>query len=407
MEFTSFTIDVTSKMSKDEKKKIGFFASPISIIDKLMKSTIEYTTKNNIQINHILEPSCGTCEMVHYCDSILDNVTIDAIELNTGIYEAIKTLQFKNKVNIIHGDFLTYSNPSKYCFTLANPPYIVCKKTDVPKKYQKYITGRPNLFCVFILQSIEMTKPSGLLAFIVSKSILNSIYYSKIRQYIKQTCKIVEIIDFQENNKFLDTDQSTVGIILQKNDDESFINAFDNYTLLINEMYIFTTNKSKLESIFSGSTTIQKLGLNVRTGNVVWNQHKEKLTEDANKTKLIYSTNITKDNKIELTSFKNAEKKQYIDLPGKTEPTLAVYRGHGNSNYTLQYALVDFESYLCENHVNEIYSPIPMEREALLTLFNTIIKSFKNEKTAEFIELFVGNNSLSQKELETVFPIYL
>ena len=251
-----------------------------------------------------------------------------------------------------------------------------------------------------------------MLAFIVSKSLLNSIYYSKIRQYIKTTCKIIEIIDFEESKKhFIDTDQPTIGIILQKNNIDHIhsanTNVTDNYTLFINEMYIFTTNKSKLESIFKGATTIQKLGLNVRTGNVVWNQHKEKMSNDINKTKLIYSTNITKEHTIVLTSFKNAEKKQFIDIPGKSEPTLAVYRGHGNSNYKLNYALIDLDSYLCENHINEIYSPKPMEREKLIELFNKIIKSFENEKTTEFIKLFVGNNSLSQKELETVFPIYL
>jgi hypothetical protein len=48
-----------------------------------------------------------------------------------------------------------------------------------------------------------------------------------------------------------------------------------------------------------------------------------------------------------------------------------------------------------------------MERESLIELLNKIMKSFENNKTIEFIKLFVGNNSLSQKELETIFPIYL
>ena len=406
-QFSELTMNITTHLSKNEKKLYGFFASPKSIVDKLLDSVIEYAETNSIIIQNILEPSCGTCEIINCCDKLFENCSMDAIEIHPTIYNAIKTLTFKNKVNIIHGDFLKHPLEAKYCFVIMNPPYLVCKKADVPKKYQEYIIGRPNLFCVFIIHSIEMAKPSGLLAFIVSKSLLNSIYYEKIRQYIKKTCKIIEIIDFQEDSQFIDTDQSTVGIILQKNSYENTINHVDNYTLFINEMYIFTTNKSKLEIVLQGSTTIEKLGLNVRTGNIVWNEHKEKLTSDSNKTKLIYSTNITKDNNILLTSFKNAEKKQYIDIPGKKEPVLAVYRGHGNSNYKLNYALIDFDSYLCENHLNEIYSKQPIEREMLIDLLNKIMKSFENEKTLEFIKLFIGNNSLSQKELETIFPIYL
>lgn len=407
-QFTKLTIDITDYMSKNEKKLYGFFASPKVIIEKLLNSILKYIKINNININSILEPSCGTCEIVHVCDKIFDNCVIDAIELNPTIYNAIQHLTFKNKVNIIQGDFLKKNqDDKKYCLTVVNPPYLVCKKTDVPKKYHEYIVGRPNVFCVFIIHSIEMTKESGLLAFILSKSLLNSIYYDKIRKYIKKTCKIIEIIDFQEDNKFIDTDQSTVGIVLQKYSYGELIHEMDDYTLLINETYLFTTSKSKLETILQGSTTIQKLGLTVRTGNIVWNEHKEKLTSDDSKTKLIYSTNITKDNKIMLTSFKNNEKKQYINIQGKSEPILAVYRGHGNSTYKLNYALVDFQSYLCENHINEIYSQKPMERETLIELLNKIMKGFENNKTTEFIKLFVGNNSLSQKELETIFPIYL
>ena len=35
-----------------------------------------------------------------------------------------------------------------------------------------------------------------------------------------------------------------------------------------------------------------------------------------------------------------------------------------------------------------------------------ILSSFKNQKTQQFIDLFLGNNGLSKTELESIFPIY-
>ena len=47
-----------------------------------------------------------------------------------------------------------------------------------------------------------------------------------------------------------------------------------------------------------------------------------------------------------------------------------------------------------------------MKHNDLLELYEKIIKSFENPKTKKFIEIFLGNNSLSKTELETIFPIY-
>ena len=82
-------------------------------------------------------------------------------------------------------------------------------------------------------------------------------------------------------------------------------------------------------------------------------------------------------------------------------------RGNGNSKYKLNYAVITEGPYLIENHLNEIYSPTQMSKSELLGLYKKITDSFKNPKTQEFIDLFLGNNGLSKTELETIFPIYI
>ena len=404
-QFSSLTIEITKKLTKTEKKNFGIYITPKSIIERLHKSVFHHLGENKSKIKNILEPSCGTCEIVNYCDNCYTDVTIDSIEYNEKIFDKIKELSFKNKVNVIKSDFLKFKPDKHYDLINGNPPYFVCKKSDVPNEYEEYIRGRPNIFGLFILHSLSMLNPGGILAFIIPKSFLNSIYYSQIRNYIKDTCSIVKIDDYSDLNDFIDTEQSTFGLIIQKNITQISVSEC-NYSILFNGNYIFTDDSTKLRELFEGSTTLEKMGLKVRTGQIVWNEHKNELTDNDEDTILIYNSNISNDNKFVIKQFKKDEKKQYINLAGRIDPVLVVNRGNGNSAYKLNYALIEKGPFLIENHLNEIYSPKKMEKKKLLQVYSKIMRSFKNPKTKKFIGLFLGNNGLSKTVLESIFPIY-
>ena len=405
-QYSELTIKLTKSLSKDEKKTFGIFITPKIIIEKLVVRVMSYIESSKITVKRILEPSCGTCEIINYCDSIYKDVEIDGIEYNDKIFNSIKDLKFTNNcVKIINNDFMKYNPEELYDLIIGNPPYFVCKKTDIPSKYQEFCTGRPNIFGLFIIHSLSMLNHGGILAFIIPKSFLNSSYYAVIRNYIKKTCKIIDIIDFKENNDFIDTDQSTFGLIIQKNLTASECEECK-FSIKINDNFIFASDCLQLKKLFEGSTTLEKMGLRVRTGNIVWNEHKEELTNDEDETLLIYNTNISKDNTLEIKKFKNEEKGQYIKKDGRIDPTLVVNRGNGNSAYKLNYTIIKTGPYLIENHLNEIYSVNKLKKDELLKVYNKITNSFKNPKTQQFIDLFLGNNGLSKTELESIFPIY-
>jgi hypothetical protein len=404
-QFSKLTLEITKNLTKEEKKNYGIFITPHSIISSLYSTVIKHLNNNLVSIKRILEPSCGTCEIVNYCDTNISDIEIDGIEYNDKIYNSIKDLKFINKVNLHNKDFIKYNTDKLYDLIIGNPPYFVCKKSDIPDEYAGYVHGRPNIFGLFILKSLSLVKPGGIIALIIPKSFLNSLYYSKIRNYIKNTCSIIKIDDYSLLKDFIDTEQSTFGLILQKNITETLTKECK-YSILLNDNHIFTNDSTKLREIFENSTTLEKMGLKVRTGQVVWNEVKKELTDDPDDTILIYNTNISKDNKLELKKFNNDAKKQYINRYGRIDPILAVNRGNGNSTYKLNYAIIIQGPFLVENHLNEIYCPRIMERETLLKLYNKIIKSFENPKTKKFINMFLGNNSLSKTELETIFPIY-
>jgi len=407
-QFTSLTIEINKLLTKTDKKNNGIFFTPKTIIEKLTQELLSYISQKNIQIKTILEPSCGSCEIVLILNKLFNNSSIDAIELNHIIFEKINNIDFNstnnNSIELINKDFIKYLPTKEYDLIIANPPYVICDKKSIPEKYKQYILGRPNLFCIFIIHSLHLLKDNGIAAFIIPKSFLNSYYYSLVRNYIKSCCFIVKIMNF--DNDFIDTDQCTMGIILHKKN----INASSSpceYSINLNDSFIFTTNIQLMRELFDGSTTLQKLGLSVKTGQIVWNEKKPLLTSDSSKTLLLYNSNITKDNTIKLMEFKNNEKKQYIDIEGSIEPVIAVNRGNGNSAYKLNYALMNTDTlFICENHLNVIYCKSIKEKNELLLLYNKIIKSFQDPRTQLFINIFCGNNALSKTELETIFPIY-
>jgi len=420
-QFNQLSLQLTKNISKEVKKAQGIFFTPKSISKQLVSIALSFIkNKNNLSI---LEPSCGTCEIVQVIDELLDNVSFTCYELNSEIYQSISNLQFNNKIVLIKSDFINETNDELYDLVIGNPPYYVCKREIIPKQYKKLISGRPNMFGLFILHSLSKLKKNGILAFIVPKSFFNSIYYASIRNFIRETCTILNIKDYKNNNDFLDTEQSTFGLVLKKlkdtNDisnnekkDENFLELNEcDYSLRIPEggNFIFTPDAIRLKTYLENTTTIKKLGLAVKTGTIVWNEKKELLNNDKANTVLLYNTNITNDNKIVITSFKNLDKGQYINLKGSKDPIIVVNRGNGNTGYNFKYALIDdyTQSYLVENHLNIIYSENKMEKTQLIILYKKIIKSFEHEKTKEFIQLFFGNNGMSKTELETILPIYL
>lgn len=429
-QFSELSLRITKAINKEDKKTFGIFITPKVITNKLVFSVLNHAAASSLNIIKILEPSCGSCEIVNACDKYFNNIQMDGIELNDTVYEAIKGLNFRNNVRLIHADFIKMNFQGEtYDLIIGNPPYCVCEKGYlVDPLFESYIVGRPNTFGLFLLKAISLLKENGILAFVVSRSCLNAAYYARIRNYIKATCNIVELIDFDKDANFIDTNQSTVGFILQKkvcktqvfkrlksqvdksHGEEQEQEQECKYSVLLGENYIFTHNASTLNSILNGATTLKNMGLRVRTGSVVWNQVKGQLTADSSKTMLIYNSNVTPEHTVEPRTFLNAAKKQYIELDfgleGKVEQVIVVNRGNGNAKYKLQYALVDMGTpYLIENHLNEIYYDGLEETRGVL--FETVTKSFRNPRTQLFIDFYLGNNGLSKTELETIFPIYL
>ncbi len=398
MNFSKQSKQLTKELSKEDKKNNGIYFTPPSIIAKMMNILFPYF-KN---ITNVLEPSCGSGEFIQRFECFT-KFNIDAIEYNETIYNSIKD---KFKSNILHRNFLEWNSPKKYDLIIGNPPFYVMKKNEIKtNKYEHYYTGRPNIFVLFIAKSLELLENNGILAFVLPKNFMNCLYYDSLRKHISTTYKIIDIIECYQD-RYLETQQDTIVLIIQKKN--SVLNN-SNYTVNINNYTIFNTTNTvtEIKEAYKNTTTLKNMNFEVKVGNVVWNQVKDKLTNDESETRLIYSSDIV-NNKLSIKKYKNQEKKNYITKPGKTDLLLVVNRGYGKGDYKFSYCLIDTDKpYLIENHLICIKTTEDITKEQLRKKYVKIIESLKSEKTKKFISLYFGNNAINTTELCEILPINL
>lgn len=397
--YSNLSIKLTKNIDSNEKKNNGIYFTPPNTIIKNLKILEPYMEN----VKNVLEPSCGSCEYIMMLDEKY-NLNIVGIEYHKVIYEGIKHIQNnKDNIKLYNENYLNYITEEKYDLIIGNPPYFVMSKDDVEEKYYSYFDGRPNIFILFIIKSLELLNNDGILSFVLPKNFLNCLYYDKTRKYIYENLKIIDIIECNDN--YLETSQETIIMIIQKN---NIILNNDVFCLNKNQYTIFGLPESinKLQELYKGSTTLAQLGFKVNVGNIVWNQCKHELTNDTTKTLLIYSSDI-KNNNLNIQTYKNKSKKNYINREGETAPLLVVNRGYGVGKYKFTYCLIDIEKEYCiENHLICIKSVKNITNDKLRKLYDKIISSFENKLTKEFIKIYFGNNAINTTELYEILPIY-
>ena len=387
--FRESSLKLNKELSTEDRKNQGIYFTPKKARDLLF----EQLDILHVKPKSILEPSFGSGE---FLEDVREKYggKITGIELNTTLFNAYtkKDMELKNM------DFLQYKG-KKFDLILGNPPYFLTKD-----KNPKCMVGRPNIYIAFLYKCLEEhLVDKGFLAFILPTSLFNCSYYEPMRKYIADhyTIHYVKELDV----KYYETLQDTMLIILQKQKDPEEKYIFRKKNVYISPMY------KELKELVKNTTTIGELDLHVKTGSIVWNQEKEKLVDKSDDaTLLIYTTNIVK-GELVLNNIRSEEKKQYIK-GFKTEPqkgkAILVNRGYGNVSYKFHYVYIDKEEFYAENHVNMIL-PNNEENssEKNLDNLNTVLKSFKDPRTLEFLKYFLGNGAMSKSEIEHIMPIYL
>ena len=416
MSFRDLSNTLASKISLEVRQSQGIFFTPKEARDELFNSL-----PPGFNPTVVLEPSCGSGEFLDDARDKWPSSKFYGVEFNKDIYSAYVAKEGALKT-VDNADFTTWDGCKKEAMLiLGNPPYFVTKK-----KIPECMTGRPNIYVEFLYKCLtQHLALNGILSFVLPTSLLNASYYQPMRKILleKTTVLCVKEVDA----KYCDTSQATFILTVQN----TLPLGQSKFALEIGGQIYLSQAAERISELVRGAKTISQLGCIVKTGEVVWNQVKFVEGKDVQKDKkrknadakpsiqegdlvggadvegatiLYYDGNLDKGEFIEMPT-KNEKKKQYLKGFQKGPmhgPALLVSRGYGN-NYTFKYSIItDGRPFYAENHVNVI---LPTKKTSIPNI-GRIRRSLENQKTVEFISLFVGNGGLSQSELQDVLPIF-
>ena len=418
-QYSSVSKELTATLSKTDKKDNGIYFTPPSCVHHNIELLLPHLPKKaatNAKFR-ILEPSFGSGEYITALRARFPVSNIIGVEKNKTIFDAVVQKYFSTTtptpgITLLNADFLAYESGVPYNLIIGNPPYFVMKKEEVDAAYQQYYDGRPNIFILFIIKCLGMLADGGIMSFVLPKSFLNCLYYDKTRKHINDKFEILDIVECSDD-KYIETAQETVIIIIRKGAGAKAVATIADVPFVMRGAYtIFNTkeNITIFKRLYENSKTLADLRFKVSVGKVVWNQCKDILTDDESKTLLIYSSNIT-NNRLEIKTYKNSEKKNYIDKPGVRTPMIVLNRGYGTGEYKFSYCLIEGggdgnRDYLVENHLICIECVDKIDSSDAIARYRKVMKSFTDERTTEFIRVYFGNSAINTTELGNILPIY-
>ncbi len=320
--------------------------------------------------------------------------SVTGFENDPSLFQLVKPRHPRKELHC--EDFLQYSfGRDKYSLIIGNPPFFELQTmkdkklaTTYRKKFSEVCQGRVNIFTLFVKKCIDLLAFRGVLCLIVPNSLKSASILNKLRRYLVERCELQSIENLK---KFAPNVEQTVMMLVcqRRASTGKFVVPMPGMT------YLFSEDWESHQQV----STLTDYRCTVKTGTVVWNEHREELTNDSSRTLLVYSDNLGFDGELHLNvKRKNKAKKQYIVAKKHlTGPCILISRTIGTGVHAkMKCALFRREDggFLAENHVNVISSQDNNVKDLEL-----IFQSLMNPRTVQHLRQVLGTVNLSKANL--------
>jgi adenine-specific DNA-methyltransferase len=349
--------------------------------------------------HHIWEPSAGTGEFVTDVLARYPAAEVVVSEVDE-VFEPGLVALCGGRAGVEIGDSLAAGYEERFDLVVGNPPYFETKiAPELRKRYASVMSGRPNVYGLFVKAGLDALRPGGVLAFVVPPSMNNGAYFKALRRDIVSRADILAIETFKED-QFEGAQQSVMVLVLQKGDNTG------RYVFRKGEALIFSEQWESLAAAFDEGRTLTDLGYSVITGPVVWNQHKERLraAPDGSTAYLVWSHNLV-DGRV-----RDSDRKPQYVVRGKpirvlASPAILVNRIVGAvGSGTIRAAVWDSDvPFTAENHVNVVVPTTEWARENI----HRVCEALRSPAVSAWVRRITGNVQVSKTELEKMVPIQI
>jgi hypothetical protein len=204
---TFMTLDeIMTKRVKESKKKL-------SELNKLQK---QFFNEQNKRIKKQLREDIDKIEWELIEETLKEEGNEEAIEKLKEIKKSNSKPFFLWK--LYFAEVFQRENPG-FDVVIANPPYVRQEefreiKSTLEKEYTVF-SARSDLYTFFYERSIKLLRKGAVLSFISSNKFMRANYGTKLRVYLKEKTRIMDIIDFGSVHKF-EAITNTCVIVLKK-----------------------------------------------------------------------------------------------------------------------------------------------------------------------------------------------
>lgn len=413
---SSGSLDFAKHVDLAKRKSLGQYMTPREVSSLLF---------NSISIGEgdkVLDPAVGTGELLlaaqqRYPDAVYQGYDVDSEVLG---YAA-------SSVGTQQKDFLAARASGEIAdeswdVVLANPPYFELKLTEERKRrYARITSGRPNIFSLFIYESIFTVKKGGYIGLIIPPSMNSGAFFAKLRGLILEETVIADLQVVSDAHMFSDAQTAVQVLVLRRKTDEE-----RRQQLIPDSRYVFASANKKtgdmltlfspqakrLHELWEGKASLWDLGYEAKTGAVVWNKYQDSSAEKpvglfgepASQTApLIYSKDITAEGSVELREDIAGRPR---DIPVSRHGLISgggivVNRIAGGVGNQVLKAAAYPHDFFGENHVNVVTPRPGAEQRFGLEEIAERIRGV----SSEYLALFSGNTQISSKELTHHIPL--
>lgn len=393
---SEFTLAWLAETPISQRKSLGQYMTP-----KLLRERLLDQCKLFPGIR-VLDPGVGTGEFLRSIAEREPEAELYGWDVDTTL---LKVAQ-KNipSAHLRKRSALDHYEGEPFDLVIGNPPFFQFRASDnIKKRFSNVISGRVNIFALFVQLGLEALTSSGQLAYVIPPSMNNGAYFNRLREYILENSSI-EFLEIFYDQKLFDKAQTPVQLLVLNRgsidkDRHTFVRENSGF-----RRTIFSENTLELEALYYGKSILFDLGYEAVTGTIVWNNHREELRREANngEVPLIWAHNIQ--DRLHLQS--EHKRPQYIqtEKPKLIGPAIVANRIVGAVGLgDLRCALVPEKmEFVAENHVNVIRQHDKFDPKID---WKHLLKMLQNPDISQKIRLLTGNTQISATELTYLLPI--
>lgn len=297
------------------------------------------------------------------------------------------------------------SELERFDLVIGNPPYFQFSPSkSMREHFGQVISGRPNIFAMFFQAGLTALAPTGKLAYVVPPSMNNGAYFDALRDYITRTASLSWLRVYSDGQLF-DGAQTAVQLVVVDGCVAPSRHVFQREVPAVGfRRTIFAERPELLEQEFEGRPTLYDLGYEAVTGTVVWNQHKDQLSNEreAGYVPLLWAQNIVNG---QVLLHASPKRPQYVKTSRSIRgPAIIVNRIVGAVGAgVMRCALVDNGmEFVGENHVNVV-----RQRRAVppATTWSGLLDLMSHPSVGPRVVLLTGNTQISATELTHLLPL--